>query len=125
MAERRNTYKEDEVLETPFEFRHLLRALVYVKRYMKKMIFALILSALGGIAALFSPMIMQHALDIAIPEKDKTLLYELVLLLIAVYAVSVIFTTIRSRIMVGVSQDIIFDIRKDIFGHLQKLPFQY
>lgn len=125
MAERRNTYKEDEVLETPFEFRHLLRALVYVKRYMKKMIFALILSALGGIAALFSPMIMQHALDVAIPAKDKPLLYELVVLLIAVYAVSVLFTTVRSRIMVGVSQDIIYDIRKDIFGHLQKLPFQY
>ena len=125
MAERRNTYKEDEVLETPFEFRHLLRALVYVKRYMKKMIFALILSALGGIAALFSPMIMQHALDVAIPAKDKPLLYELVVLLIAVYAVSVLFTTVRSRIMVGVSQDIIYDIRKDIFAHLQKLPFQY
>lgn len=125
MAERRNTYKEDEVLETPFEFRHLLRALVYVKRYLKKMIFALILSALGGIAALFSPMIMQHALDVAVPAKDKPLLYELVVLLIAVYTVSVIFTTIRSRIMVGVSQDIIYDIRKDIFAHLQKLPFQY
>ncbi|MDE7238259.1 MAG: ABC transporter ATP-binding protein/permease, partial [Lachnospiraceae bacterium] len=49
----------------------------------------------------------------------------LVLLLIAAYAVSVIFTTIRSRIMVGVSQDIIYDIRKDVFAHLQKLPFQY
>lgn len=125
MAERRNTYKEDEVLETPFDFHHLLRALVYVKRYLKKMIFALILSALGGIAALFSPMIIQHALDVAIPAKDKILLYELVLLLIAAYAVSVLFTTIRSRIMVGVSQDIIYDIRKDIFAHLQKLPFQY
>ena len=125
MAERRNTYKEDEVLETPFDFHHLLRALVYVKRYLKKMIFALILSALGGIAALFSPMIIQHALDVAIPAKDKRLLYELVLLLIAAYAVSVIFTTIRSRIMVGVSQDIIYDIRKDIFAHLKKLPFQY
>lgn len=125
MAERRNTYKEDEVLETPFEFRHILRALVYVKRYMKKMIFALILSALGGIAALFSPMIMQHALDVAIPADDRPLLYELVVLLIAVYAVSVLFTTVRSRIMVGVSQDIIYDIRKDIFAHLQKLPFQY
>ncbi|MDE6419459.1 MAG: hypothetical protein K2K87_02905 [Lachnospiraceae bacterium] len=125
MAERRNTYKEDEVLETPFDFHHLLRALVYVKRYLKKMIFALILSALGGIAALFSPMIIQHALDVAIPAKDKILLYELVILLIAAYAVSVLFTTIRSRIMVGVSQDIIYDIRKDIFAHLQKLPFQY
>ncbi|MCM1104417.1 MAG: ABC transporter ATP-binding protein/permease [Clostridium sp.] len=125
MAERRNTYKEDEVLETPFDFHHLLRAFVYVRRYMKKMIFALFLSALGGIAALFSPMIMQHALDVAIPDKNKTLLYELVILLIAVYAVSVIFTTIRSRIMVGVGQDIIYDIRKDLFAHLQKLPFQY
>lgn len=125
MAERRNTYKEDEVLETPFDFHHLLRALVYVKRYLKKMIFALILSALGGIAALFSPMIIQHALDVAIPAKNQKLLYELVLLLIAAYAVSVIFTTIRSRIMVGVSQDIIYDIRKDVFAHLQKLPFQY
>lgn len=125
MAERRNTYKEDEVLETPFELRHLLRALVYVKRYMKKMILALILSALGGIAALFSPMIMQHALDVAIPTDDRPLLYELAVLLIGVYTVSVIFTTIRSRIMVGVSQDIIYDIRKDIFAHLQKLPFQY
>ena len=30
---RRNTYKEDEVLETPFDFHHLLRAFVYIKKY--------------------------------------------------------------------------------------------
>ena len=32
----RNTYKEDEILETPFDFKHLLRASVYVKKYAKK-----------------------------------------------------------------------------------------
>ena len=31
---RRNTYREDEVLETPFDFHHLLRASVYIKKYM-------------------------------------------------------------------------------------------
>ncbi len=124
-ASRRNTYKEDEVLETPFDFHHLLRASVYIKHYLKKMIFALILSALGGVAALFSPMIVQHALDVAIPDKNRPLLFELVILLIIMYAVSVIFTTWRSRIMVGVGQSMIYDIRKDIFAHLQKLPFQY
>ncbi len=125
MAVRRNTYREDEVLETPFDFRHLLRASVYIKKYLGSMILAFVLSAIGGIAALFGPMLTQKALDEAIPQGRTDSLMLLVGILIATYVVSVIFTTIRSRIMVNVSQNIIYDIRKDLFAHLQKLPFQY
>ena len=122
---RRNTYKEDEILEEPFDFKHLLRASVYIKKHAGKMILAMVLSGLGGITMLFAPMIMRRALDVAIPEKNTTQLYLLVLLLFGAYLASVIFTTLRSRIMVKVSQNIIYDIRGDIFRHLQKLPFQY
>lgn len=122
---RRNTYREDEVLETPFDFHHLLRASVYIKKYLWQMILALTLSAIGGIATLFAPMITQHALDEVIPNGDVRMLFVLMAVLIFTYVVSVIFTTVRSRIMVNVSQNIIFDIRRDIFAHLQKLPFQY
>ena len=122
---RRNTYREDEVLETPFDYHHLLRAFVYIKKYLKKMILALCLSAIGGITALFAPMITQEALDVAIPNKDMRMLMMLVGLLCFSFILSIIFTTIRSRIMINVSQNIVYDIRKDIFGHLQKLPFQY
>ncbi len=122
---RRNTYKEDEVLETPFDVRHLLRASVYIKKYWKKMLLAFVFSAIGGIAGLFAPMIIQQALDVAIPEKSLHMLYMLVIALIVIYLVSVIFTTVRSYIMVNVGQDIIYDIRKDLFNHLQMLPFQY
>ena len=125
MAERKNTYKEDELLEEPFDIHHLLRAFVYIKKYLGRMVIALSLSALGGIAALFAPIITQHALDVEIPNKDKDTLFVLVGILVVIYVISVIFTTIRSKIMVDVSQNIIYDIRKDIFGHLQKLPFQY
>ncbi len=121
----RNTYREDEVLETPFDFHHLLRASVYIKKYLKKMIFALVLSAIGGIAGLFGPLLTQKALDEAIPEKNVRMLFALIAVLVATFIVSVVFTTIRSKIMVRVGQDIIFDIRKDIFAHLQKLSFQY
>ncbi len=122
---RRNTYREDEVLETPFEFKHLLRALVYVKKYMKRMIAALILSAIGAVSGLFTPMITQKALDETIPNKDTKQLIFLAGLLVVSYIAVVIFTTIRSRIMIRVSQNIIYDIRKDVFEHLQKLSFQY
>jgi len=122
---RRNTYREDEVLETPFDYHHLLRAFVYIKKYLGPMILALILSAIGGITGLFGPRITQKALDEAIPDKDVHGLLMLVALLCGTFILSIVFTTIRSRIMINVSQNIIYDIRKDIFEHLQKLPFQY
>lgn len=122
---RRNTYREDEVLETPFDYHHLLRAFVYIKKYLNKMVLALILSAIGGITGLFGPVITQKALDEAIPDKDVRMLLVLVAMLCGTFILSIIFTTIRSKIMINVSQNIIYDIRKDIFAHLQKLPFQY
>ena len=121
----RNTYKQDEILEEPFDIRHLLRASSYIKKYQKRMICAILLSGIGGAFGYVAPMIIQRALDVAIPGKNFRLLFSLVGALIGIYTVSVIFTTIRSKIMVDVSQSIIYDIRKDLFEHLQKLPFQY
>lgn len=38
---------------------------------------------------------------------------------------SILFGWIRSKYMTIVGQEIIYDIRKDLFEHLQKLPFQF
>ncbi|MBR4183628.1 MAG: ABC transporter ATP-binding protein [Lachnospiraceae bacterium] len=121
----RNTYKQDENLEQEFDFRHLLRAWVYIKKYSGKMALALILSAFAGVTGLISPIIVQHALDEAIPAADKRYLLELSLIMVGVFAISTVFSTVRSGIMVKVSQNIIYDIRKDLFEKLQKLPFSY
>lgn len=103
----KNTYKQDEILEEPFDIRHLLRASSYIKKYRRGMILAIVLSGIGGAFGYVAPMIIQRALDIAVPDKNMRLLFSLVAALIAIYVVSVIFTTIRSRIMVDVSQNII------------------
>lgn len=49
----------------------------------------------------------------------------LTLAFVGTIAMSITFSTIRSRIMTVVGQDIIFDIRTDLFKHLQELPFEY
>ena len=121
----RNTYKQDENLEEPFQIKHLLRASSYIKKWKKPMMIALFLSGLGGAFGNLAPMIIRYALDHAVPDKDTGMLMILVGVLATVYLVSVVFTTIRSRLMVNVSQEIIFDIRKDLFAHLQELPFRY
>lgn len=121
----KNTYRQDENLEEPFDIRHLLRASSYIKKYKKGMLIAIVLSCIGGAAGYVAPMIIQNALDVAVPEKNTRLLFTLVGALVAIYVISVVFITVRSRIMVDVSQNIIYDIRKDLFAHLQELPFQY
>ncbi|MGN0603069.1 MAG: ABC transporter ATP-binding protein [Oscillospiraceae bacterium] len=121
----RNKFDVDENLETPFDIRHLKRALVYVKKYKGKMILALSLSAASVIIGLFAPVITQYALDNSIPNKNIPQLILMAVLLTATILVSVIFATIRSRIMTDVGQDIIFDIRTDLFEHLQRLSFEY
>ena len=121
----RNKYDVDEQLETPFDIRHLKRAMIYVKKYKWKMIFALSLSAAAVIIGLFSPVITQYAIDNSIPNKNIPELLLMAALLLVTIIVNIIFVTVRSRIMTKVGQDIIFDIRSDLFAHLQKLSFEY
>lgn len=121
----RNKYNVDEVLETPFDIKHLKRSFVYMKKHRKKMIVALILSIFAAVSGLLGPIITQYALDNTIPEKNIPELLLLVALLIVTILISVIFSNIRARIMTVVGQDIIFEIRTDLFKHLQKLPFEY
>lgn len=121
----RNRYDVDEVLETPFDFGHLKRAFVYMKKYRKKMILAFFLSVIAAVFGLMGPTITRYAIDNTIPNKNVKQLVLLAGLLVFTFVISVIFSNIRSRIMTVVGQDIIYDIRKDLFAHLQKLPFQY
>lgn len=121
----RNKYNVDEVLETPFDIKHLKRSFIYMKKHRKNMIVALILSIFAAVSGLLGPIITQYALDNTIPEKNIPELLLLVVLLIVTILISVIFSNIRARIMTVVGQDIIFEIRTDLFKHLQKLPFEY
>ena len=121
----RNKFDVDENLESPFDIRHLKRAMVYVGRYKWRMILSLSLSALAVVIGLFAPVITQHAIDVIIPSGNITHLVMWGGLLLATIVVNIILATIRSRIMTKVGQDIIFDIRSDLYAHLQKLSFEY
>ncbi len=121
----RNKFDVDENLESPFDIRHLKRALVYVGRYKWRMILSLSLSALAVIIGLFAPVITQHAIDKIIPSGNIPLLLMWAGLFLLTIVVNIILATVRSKIMTKVGQDIIFDIRSDLFVHLQKLSFEY
>ncbi|ASA25817.1 ABC transporter ATP-binding protein [Paenibacillus donghaensis] len=121
----RNRFDVDENLESPFDIKHFRRAMIYIRRKKKPMIIAFLLSALSAAIALSAPLIMQHVVDVTIPAKAKLPLLGWSALMLLTIVSSVYLATIRSRIMTRVGQDIIFDIRTDLFTHLQELPFKY
>ena len=89
------------------------------------MLLALFLSALASVTSLAVPKITQTVMDVAVPQKNVDLLLKMALAFMGIIIVGIVFTVIRSRIMAFVSQQIIYDIRKDLFAHLQQLPFAY
>ena len=121
----RNRYDVDEQLEAPFDFTHLKRSFVYIKKYRGKMVLSLVISILSAITGLLAPLLTKRALDVTIPDKDYKELIILACALMGFNIISVALGNIRSRIMTVVGQNIIFDIREDLFAHLQELPFTY
>ena len=125
----RNKFDVDERLESPFQLKHLKRASKYIVRHKYKMLLALLMSALASVATLYIPQITRWVIDEAIPAgntpENMAQIGQRALMFVGIVAMSIVFFTVRSRMMAHVSQQIIHDIRSDLFAHLQKLPFSY
>lgn len=121
----RNKYDIDEELDRGFDFSKLKRAAVYVKPYGKFLILALLLSAASSVLALVTPTLLQRVMDIAIPKADQGYLIKLSFMTLGAILISVLFGALRGVIMSYCGQHMIYDIRKDVFDHLQALPFSY
>lgn len=121
----RNKYDIDETLETPFNIKHLKRSLKYAGRYKKQILLALFISVVTCVISLFEPLISQYAIDNSIANGNVFELLLLAGLFMALVVIGVLFYRYRSKIMMHVGQNIVYDIRKDLFEHLQRLSFEY
>ena len=122
----RNKYDIDETLETPFDVRHLKRSLKYAAKYKGKIIAAMMLSTLAAIIGLLSPIIVKNAVDNYMDSKEDI---PMLLLsgagVLACIIVSIAFTKKRAKLMTEAGQDIVYDIRRDLFEHMQLLSFDF
>lgn len=121
----RNRFDEDEAISKEFNWQQFKRLLTYLKPYKKQMLVTLVLMIIASIASLLGPYLVKIAMDTEIPNKN----YNMLLILSLIFFVSIIINSIslkyKIRIMSNIGQRIVFNLRKDLFIHLQKLPFSY
>src|SRR5262245_50135839 len=78
----------------------------------------------NGIWVLF-PQVIRHAVDDLQAGATRHKLLEYSLLLLAIAGVKGIFQFLTRWLMIGVSREIEFDLRNDLFAHLESLPHSY
>ena len=121
----RNRYDIDETLDSPFDLRHFKRAGVYVKKYKWKLILAFTASLISSIAGLFTVSLTGNIIDKAIPNKDVGMIFTYGGILMGCILLSIVLAVVRMRLMAIAGQSIIFDIRNDLYKHMQTLSFSF
>lgn len=119
-----NRYDQDE-LNTTFKFQVLKRSFKYLRPYKWRLTFTIIISILNGILILLNPKLAQYAIDFTIPNKDMNQLIIIALIILGIIIVNIIINLVKSRMLNRIKQSIAYDLKSDIFIHLQYLPSEY
>ena len=71
------------------------------------------------------PQLTRLIIDRVIAQKRADLLWPVVLGLVGAFVLRELFNSLRIRINNQFEQNVMFDMRRDIFSHLQRLPVSY
>ena len=76
--------------------------------------------AASSVVGLASPFLLRAVLDNALPERNLRLLVWLVIAMVAVAAITSAFGVIQTWISTKVGQQVMHELRTNVFGHLQR-----
>ncbi|MFK4302394.1 ATP-binding cassette subfamily B multidrug efflux pump [Paenibacillus sp. RC254] len=127
----RFVYQDDDIIDKPFNWSEFKRLLAYMKPYARQILpILLVMMILGTITKLTVPYLISLAIDKAIAPVGPALPSVKLLLLITgavllLYLIQWAASTYRIKFTNIIGQRVIYDLREDLFKHIQKLSFNF
>lgn len=120
-------YSTDQAIEKPFNWKQMVRLLGYMKPYSKSLLpLAIIMVLLTTAVRLIAPILIgKYTIDHAIANKDTDLLLVLVTTIAGLYAINYVANIYRIKWTNMLGQNIIYDLRKHLFTHVQGLSHRF
>ena len=118
------TQSEDQY-DKSFDPRIARRLMDFIRPYNGRVILAMIFMAGASAAAVAGPYFVKVALDNGLTANNLDTLRQTVLAFVAVSIFQWICAYFRVRLMAFVGQAVIYDLRKALFDHLQKLSLSF
>ncbi|GIN83878.1 putative ABC transporter ATP-binding protein YknV [Heyndrickxia sporothermodurans] len=123
----RFSYSTEQIIDKPFNWKQMLRLLNYLKPYSKNLLpksFAAML--VNTIIRLIIPtLIGVYAIEKGIQGKNGQFLSIIIVVIALLYLISYIANILRIRWMNQLGQKVIYDIRKNLFTHVQHLSHRF
>ncbi len=127
----RNNYRTDEAnVKQQLNFSLIRRLFKYVLPHKNKFAIGAVLLVINVLVALVWPKTIQWLIDNVLTEggafeNNVSVLVWVVVIVFAILVTDIVLSAFRSIIITKLGQMVVYDIRKDIFNHLQSLSFRY
>jgi ATP-binding cassette, subfamily B, multidrug efflux pump len=126
-------FQEDEILGKAYDARIMRRLLTYVRPYLRLSIVALMFLVLVSLVDLVGPALIGYGIDHYIVPKTQNLseadrglgLLGVVLVYLFVLIAGLILRYLHVLLLSIIGQRIMFDLRSQMFDHLQRLSLSY
>ena len=130
----RNRINQDEDLEEQFDMGQLMRLASYVGPFKKQLITAIVIMTIASALSMLQPIFMKNVMDTITEtnfqhsysqaEAIRRIIFNSVLMM-AVSFICAFITRFKIRLTANVGQGVIYNLRRELFVHLQELPFSY
>lgn len=97
----------------------------YLRPRNRYLLLVFMLVCLAGVFNLAGPFLIGKAIDDYIVPGDFPGLFRISLMMAAAYGLGALATWLQNYVMIGLAQDTIRDIRRDLFEKLQTLPVSF
>jgi ATP-binding cassette subfamily B protein len=115
----------EEPLDRGYDSALLRRLLTYLRPYRWHAVASVILLLATAGLSLVGPFLTQQALDVAVPARDEGLLATLALAFLFALIIEFVFEYAGSILAAFIGQRVMYDLRIQIFTHLQRLSIPY
>ena len=117
--------QEEEILGKAYDGKLMKRILRYLKPYRRHVVLGIFLSVLVSGLEAVRPWFTKHAVDVDIANNDAEGLLRTALLFFAVLVVRGLIQYFSAYLTQWVGQHTIFDLRMQLFTHMQKLGIRF
>ena len=120
-----SSYQEEEAIDRTYDARLMRRLLSYLRPYRVNVLAAMGLIAVASVLQVSSPYLTKIGIDNYIVKKDLAGLNKIVLIYLAIIVFGFFLGYIQTYLMQLTGQKIMYDLRVQIFSHLQDLPLAF
>jgi len=116
---------DEEILGKAYDARLMRRLLAYLRPYRRQVAVAFVAILAGSGAALAQPYLVKQAIDQHVATRQIEGLDRLALYYVLILVGAFVAEYIQTWTMQMTGQRIMFDLRMDVYGHLQRLDLKY